>query len=138
MHPATIPLASMATFAAVYWFTPVPAVVQQAQPARIAQVAAPASGGAKALRSGVVPAAKRAKVPRGRSARPRRAVVASAQAVRPAHRAPAVAVYFPGCNAVRAAGLAPLYRGQPGYRAEMDGDDDGIACEPYRGRGRRW
>lgn len=41
-------------------------------------------------------------------------------------------VYYPGCNAVRAAGAAPLYRGQPGYREEMDGDDDGIACEPHR------
>jgi hypothetical protein len=43
-------------------------------------------------------------------------------------------LYFSGCNQVRAAGLAPLYRGQPGYRAGMDGDNDGIACEPYRGR----
>lgn len=42
-------------------------------------------------------------------------------------------VYYPGCDSARAAGAAPLYRGQPGYRAEMDGDDDGIACEPYRG-----
>ena len=41
-------------------------------------------------------------------------------------------VYYDGCNAVRAAGAAPLYRGQPGYREEMDGDDDGIACEPHR------
>ncbi|WP_246034504.1 DUF1294 domain-containing protein [Qipengyuania marisflavi] len=39
-------------------------------------------------------------------------------------------VYYPGCNDVRAAGKAPLYRGQPGYRSGMDGDDDGIACEP--------
>ncbi|MET0373779.1 MAG: excalibur calcium-binding domain-containing protein [Rhizorhabdus sp.] len=45
----------------------------------------------------------------------------------------AKAVYYPGCDAVRALGKAPLYRGQPGYRPEMDGDDDGIACEPYRG-----
>ena len=43
-------------------------------------------------------------------------------------------VYYRGCNEVRAAGAAPLYRGQPGYRPEMDGDGDGIACEPYRGR----
>jgi hypothetical protein len=43
-------------------------------------------------------------------------------------------VYYPGCNAVRAAGKAPLYWGQPGYREEMDGDEDGIACEPHRGR----
>lgn len=45
---------------------------------------------------------------------------------------PASDVYYEGCNAVRAAGAAPLYRGQPGYREEMDGDDDGIACEPHR------
>jgi hypothetical protein len=42
-------------------------------------------------------------------------------------------VYYAGCNEVRAAGKAPLYAGQPGYREEMDGDGDGVACEPYRG-----
>ncbi len=41
-------------------------------------------------------------------------------------------VYYPDCNAARAAGVAPIYAGQPGYREEMDGDLDGIACEPYR------
>jgi Excalibur calcium-binding domain len=41
--------------------------------------------------------------------------------------------YWSGCNAARAAGVAPLYSGEPGYRPEMDGDSDGIACEPYRG-----
>jgi hypothetical protein len=40
--------------------------------------------------------------------------------------------YWSGCNAARAAGVAPLYSGEPGYRPEMDGDSDGIACEPYR------
>jgi hypothetical protein len=45
-----------------------------------------------------------------------------------------VPVYFSGCNAARAADAAPIYEGQPGYRSEMDGDSDGIACEPYRGR----
>jgi hypothetical protein len=40
--------------------------------------------------------------------------------------------YYAGCNAVRAAGKAPLYAGQPGYREEMDGDGDGVACEPVR------
>ncbi len=44
-------------------------------------------------------------------------------------------VYYPGCNAARAAGVAPLYRGSPGYRAGMDGDGDGIACENYGGSG---
>ncbi|MDV2477537.1 DUF1524 domain-containing protein [Rhodococcus zopfii] len=38
-------------------------------------------------------------------------------------------VYFENCAAARAAGAAPLYAGQPGYRPEMDGDRDGIACE---------
>ena len=41
-------------------------------------------------------------------------------------------VYYPGCNEVRALGKAPLYAGQPGYRIGMDGDGDGIACEPHR------
>lgn len=39
-------------------------------------------------------------------------------------------VYYPGCNEVRAAGKAPLHYGEPGYREGMDGDGDGVACEP--------
>jgi len=37
--------------------------------------------------------------------------------------------YYKNCAAARAAGAAPLHRGQPGYREQMDGDGDGIACE---------
>ncbi len=44
-------------------------------------------------------------------------------------------VYYRNCSEARAAGAAPLRRGEPGYRPEMDGDNDGVACEPYRGRG---
>lgn len=47
-------------------------------------------------------------------------------------RSPQPGDYWPGCNAARAAGTAPIYRGEPGYREGMDGDSDGIACEPYR------
>jgi len=47
--------------------------------------------------------------------------------------APPAGAYYPGCNAARAAGVAPIYRGEPGYRPELDGDSDGIACEPHRG-----
>ena len=43
-------------------------------------------------------------------------------------------VYFRNCNEARAAGAAPLFRGQAGYRPEMDGDADGVAGEPYQGR----
>lgn len=42
-------------------------------------------------------------------------------------------VYYRRCADARAAGAAPIYVGQPGYRAELDGDGDGIACEPYHG-----
>ncbi|QDZ06429.1 excalibur calcium-binding domain-containing protein [Sphingomonas panacisoli] len=41
-------------------------------------------------------------------------------------------VYYAGCDEARRAGAAPIYKGEPGYRPEMDGDNDGIACEPYR------
>lgn len=40
-------------------------------------------------------------------------------------------VYYRNCNAARAAGAAPIWRGSPGYREGLDGDGDGIACEPY-------
>jgi hypothetical protein len=39
---------------------------------------------------------------------------------------------FRDCRAAWAAGAAPIYRGQPGYDVSMDGDLDGIACEPVR------
>ena len=42
-------------------------------------------------------------------------------------------IHYSGCNEVRAAGKAPIYAGEPGYSSDMDGDDDGIACEPIRG-----
>lgn len=44
--------------------------------------------------------------------------------------APASAnTYYPNCAAARAAGASPLYAGQPGYRAKLDRDGDGVACE---------
>ncbi|MBF9709184.1 excalibur calcium-binding domain-containing protein [Bifidobacterium dentium] len=33
------------------------------------------------------------------------------------------------CKAVRAAGRAPIYRGDPGYSSKLDADNDGIGCE---------
>ena len=38
-------------------------------------------------------------------------------------------VFYPNCAAARAAGAAPLRRGEPGYRPAMDRDGDGVACE---------
>lgn len=53
-------------------------------------------------------------------------------------RAPQQGDYWRGCDAARAAGTAPIYIGEPGYREGLDGDGDGVACEPYRGSSRRW
>jgi len=64
--------------------------------------------------------------PRPPSAAPTSAISAAA-----AEAAVEASVYYAGCNEVRALGKAPLYRGQPGYRIGMDGDHDGIACEPH-------
>lgn len=41
---------------------------------------------------------------------------------------------FANCDEARAAGAAPVLRGEPGYGPHLDGDNDGIGCEPYRGR----
>jgi len=49
-------------------------------------------------------------------------------------RAPEQGDEWPRCDDARAAGTAPLHRGEPGYRASLDKDGDGIACEPYSQR----
>lgn len=38
-------------------------------------------------------------------------------------------VSYANCDEVRAAGKAPLRRGQPGYATRLDRDGDGIACD---------
>jgi len=37
--------------------------------------------------------------------------------------------YYSSCRAARAAGAAPIRRGNPGYGRHLDRDGDGIACE---------
>lgn len=37
--------------------------------------------------------------------------------------------YYKNCTAARAAGAAPVYRGQPGYGSHLDRDNDGVGCE---------
>jgi hypothetical protein len=43
--------------------------------------------------------------------------------------APPTNVYYANCDAVRAAGKAPLLASQPGYSRKLDRDGDGVACE---------
>lgn len=40
-----------------------------------------------------------------------------------------VGASYANCTAARAAGAAPILRGQPGYRPALDRDGDGVACE---------
>ena len=64
---------------------------------------------------------------------------ASAAAEQPAQEQPAqepqsepeeqALTYYANCTEAKAAGAAPLYRGEPGYRDKLDRDHDGIACE---------
>ena len=42
---------------------------------------------------------------------------------------PPADVYYANCAAARAAGAAPIYQGEPGYRPALDRDHDGVACE---------
>ena len=79
-----------------------------------AQLAAEQAAAQKAAEAAAAQAAQQAAKP--------------APAPAPAAPAPS-AVYYANCAAAKAAGAAPLYRGQPGYRAGMDGDNDGVACE---------
>ena len=45
-------------------------------------------------------------------------------------QAPAPAgAFYANCAAVRAAGAAPIYAGDPGYSSDLDRDGDGVACE---------
>lgn len=41
---------------------------------------------------------------------------------------------FANCAEARAAGAAPVRRGDPGYGPHLDRDNDGVGCEPWRGR----
>lgn len=39
---------------------------------------------------------------------------------------------FSGCDDARAAGYENIRDDEPNYRADWDGDGDGLACEPHR------
>ena len=41
---------------------------------------------------------------------------------------------FANCDQARAAGAAPVRRGDPGYGPHLDRDNDGVGCEPFRGK----
>ena len=45
-------------------------------------------------------------------------------------RTPQPGDYWPRCSFAQYAGSAPIYANEPGYRAKLDADHDGVACEP--------
>lgn len=47
----------------------------------------------------------------------------------PVEPAPAPEPYYENCDAVRAAGAAPIYAGQPGFQSKFDRDKDGVGCD---------
>lgn len=60
--------------------------------------------------------------------------IAEQEAIEEAYVAPAPKkapsnTYYQNCSAVRAAGAAPIYSGDPGYSRKLDRDGDGVACE---------
>lgn len=71
-----------------------------------------------------------APAPAPEPAQPERQEEAPAPAVvHQEQRAPESQTYYANCAAARAAGAAPIYQGQPGYRSGLDRDGDGIACD---------
>ncbi|WP_406215772.1 excalibur calcium-binding domain-containing protein [Streptomyces canus] len=37
--------------------------------------------------------------------------------------------HYANCTEARAAGAAPVHRGEPGYASHLDRDNDGVACD---------
>jgi hypothetical protein len=56
-------------------------------------------------------------------------MVTSQRAELPARSRTVTAIGYRNCAEVRAAGKAPLHRGDPGYSRKLDKNGDGVACE---------
>lgn len=106
-------------------------------------------GGASAPRDAAAPRRRPAPTPYANpyvpAAEPRGSPIRDHPRLRKPRPAPAAERYAPAaampssgayrnCTEARAAGAAPVRRGDPGYGPHLDRDNDGIGCEPYRGR----
>ncbi len=104
---------------------PAPAPAEPAKPAPAPAKPAPAPAPAKPAPAKPAPApAKPAPAP----AKPAPDPAPAKPAPAPAKPAPQD-VYYANCTAVREAGAAPIYAGDPGYSHKLDRDKDGVACE---------
>ncbi|WP_343179880.1 excalibur calcium-binding domain-containing protein [Xanthomonas campestris] len=59
---------------------------------------------------------------------------AAAEPLDPSAWMPTTGAVFRNCAEARAAGAAPVRRGDPGYGPHLDRDHDGVGCEPSRRR----
>lgn len=91
-----------------------------------AKAAADAAAKAKAAAAAKAKAAAAAKA---KAAAAAAAAAAEAEAEAAAAAAVPEDVYYENCTAARAAGAAPVYRGDPGYSKKLDRDGDGVGCE---------
>jgi hypothetical protein len=103
----------------------------------VVKAAETAKASEPAAKVAVAAPAPKAPAPAPHTPAPVRAAPAPAPYVPPAPApapyvppAPApAAAYYANCTAVRQAGAAPIYAGQPGYSRKLDRDGDGVACE---------
>jgi hypothetical protein len=84
-----------------------------------------AAAAAAAAKLAAEQAAARQAVPQAPAPAP---VAPAAPAPAPVAPVPGTA-YYASCADAKAAGAAPIYAGQPGYRAGLDRDNDGTACD---------
>jgi Excalibur calcium-binding domain len=134
LSSAAIPLAAFTTFCGVYFLTPSSGggglVPIRTMPSEAPQTESAVDNSNPSKLVGVQ---RRSSVPEYTYSKQRKLEGASKVSDGP-DVSREQSVYYAGCRDVRAAGAAPLYRGDPGYRSGMDGDNDGIACEPHHGR----
>jgi micrococcal nuclease len=80
----------------------------------------------------VAPVAQANDNPFTQSAQPKRTArrrTAAKRTTSSASSSSAGSTYYANCTAARAAGAAPVMRGQPGYSRKLDRDNDGVGCE---------
>jgi hypothetical protein len=98
---------------------------EAAEKAAADKAAADAAAAAAAAKLAAEQAAARQAVPQAPAPAP---VAPAAPAPAPVAPVPGTADYA-SCADAKAAGAAPIYAGQPGYRAGLDRDNDGTACD---------
>ncbi|WP_241829781.1 excalibur calcium-binding domain-containing protein [Parafrankia colletiae] len=121
--PTPVPLPPASTARTDSSVPPVRAAAGPASPVVVAEPGAPGAGEAAA---GLASTAPRSGAPGSPST--------SRHRTKPGPSMPSTAAggpasaYYRSCGEARAAGAAPLAAGQPGYRAGLDPDGDGVAC----------